>query len=78
MSGRELASTAMLAHTQLWQFLSLFSQNCVPTCETNILKSFWVRFLALSGLAMPPKGDHGGLQIKFSHVVISPDFFQIF
>ena len=50
MSGRELASTAMLAHTQLWQLLSLFSQNCVPTCGMNISKAFWVAFFANFGL----------------------------
>ena len=39
-----------------------FSQNCVPTCETNILKSSLVAFFALFGLEWPPKVGHGGLK----------------
>ena len=61
MSGRELASTAMLAHTQLWQLLSLFFTKLCPNMWYEYFKGLLGRVFLLI-LAFNPlnKGVDGG------------------
>jgi len=60
MSERELASIAMLAHTQLWQLLSLFFTKLCPNMWYEYLKGLLGRvFLLILALEGHQKGVMG-------------------